>query len=221
MRVKLKTKNKGIKQETYPCRKCSEPIKAGEKYYEWKHRHADPSRQHSTHGAPKQSELCTGKMSGVYAANEALEEAIASGDHGGLADALTSCAESVREVAQEYEDNRSNMPESLQDGTVGSEMEEKANSLNEYADELENAAGDASVTDWEYDEDEPEVMDDHTDECAVTKKCAEPGGEATDEECDCGYTDSEAKHDEWEQSKEEHEQEAIDRAREALDSFPL
>lgn len=29
MRVALKTKNKGIKHETYGCRKCSEPIKAG------------------------------------------------------------------------------------------------------------------------------------------------------------------------------------------------
>ena len=212
MRVKLKTKNKGIKQETYPCRKCPEPIKAGEKYYEWKHRHSAPSRQHQTHGAPKQSELCTGKMSGVYAANESLEEAIASGDTGSLADALTSCAESVREVAQEYEDNRSNMPEGLQDGPVGSEMEEKANSLNEYADELENAAGECEVDV----DDEPEVMDDHVDNCAVELKEGDENAE-----CTCGYAEKESAHDEWEQAKEDAEQAVIDRAQEALDSFSL
>jgi hypothetical protein len=43
MRVKLKTKNKGIKVEAYDCRKCDQPIKPGERYYEWKHRNVRPS----------------------------------------------------------------------------------------------------------------------------------------------------------------------------------
>ena len=149
MRVALKTKNKGIKVETYSCRKCSEPIKAGEKYYQWQHKHQPPSRQHQSHGAPRQSELCTGKMSGVYAAIESVEDAINSGDPSGLADALNSAAESVREVAQEYEDNRSNMPDALQDGPTGTDMQEKSEALNTFADALESAASDSDISDWD------------------------------------------------------------------------
>ncbi len=152
MRVALKTKNKGIKHETYPCRKCSEPIKAGEKYYEWKHRYSAPSRQHQTHGHPRQSELCTGKMSGVYAAVENVAAVIDTGDPSGLVDALTEAAEQVREVAQEYEDNRSNMPEGLQEGPTGTDTQEKADALNEFADSLENAANDDEICNWEADD---------------------------------------------------------------------
>lgn len=213
MRVKLKTKNKGVRVETYPCRKCQDPIKAGDKYFEWKHRHAPFSRQHATHGAPKQSELCSGKMSGVYAANEALEEVISTGNPDELASALESAAESVREVANEYEENRNNMPESLQNGNGGSDMEEKANALNEYADALEEAASDDAITNWDMDEESPEPGEDHTDACASNLQ--------GDRDCDCGFDELEAKKAEWEQESEDKIAAAIDRAQEALDSFSL
>ncbi len=100
----------------------------------------------------RQSELCTGKMSGVYAAVENVAAVIDTGDPSGLVDALTEAAEQVREVAQEYEDNRSNMPEGLQEGPTGTDMQEKADALNEFADSLENAANDDEICNWEADD---------------------------------------------------------------------
>lgn len=223
MRVALKTKNKGIKCETYPCRKCQEPIKAGEKYYEWKHRYAPPSRQHQTHGSPRQSELCTGKMSGVYAAQEnvgdVIDAARQSSDCSGLADALTEAAESVREVAQEYEDNRSNMPEGLQEGPTGSDMQEKAEALNEFADSLESAASDSEITDWEAD-DEPSTMLDHTDDCAINKEVEEEGA-SDNEKCDCGFEDAESAYDEWETERDSKIEAACDAAQNAIDELSI
>jgi hypothetical protein len=66
----------------------------------------------------------------------------------------------VRAVAQEYEDNRGNMPDGLQDGNVGTDMQEKADALNKFADSLENAASDSEVTDWEMDTESPEPGED-------------------------------------------------------------
>jgi hypothetical protein len=218
MRVKLKTKNKGIKVETYPCRKCEEPIKPGEQYYEWKHRNSPFSRQHQSHGAPKQSELCSGKMSGVYAATEELSDVIdaASRDNNpsSLADALMACAEAVREVAQEYEDNRGNMPEGLQDGNVGTDMQEKADALNDFADSLESAASDSEVTDWEMDTESPEPGEDHTEGCSINDEGDNP-------ECDCGYAELEEAKDAWEQDRDDKIQAAIDCAQNALDELSI
>lgn len=143
MWVHLRTKR--IKATKFSCNRCDKPIIAGQAYYEWKHNHAPVSRRHQEHGAPKQSELCTGKMSGVYAATEALEEAITSArnsnDASGLEDALNECASSVREVGEEYSSNIDNMPESLQNGSTAEDMREKADALEAFADALENAAG--------------------------------------------------------------------------------
>lgn len=220
MRVALKTKNKGVKVAQYPCRKCKEPIVAGEKYYEWKHRYAPPSRQHQTHGAPRQSELCTSKMSAVYAAIESVEDVIASGrvadDASGLEDALNSAAEEVRNVAQEYEDGKSNMPDSLQQSSKGDEIQEKIDALNEFADSLENAA--SETTDWDMDTESPEPGEDHTDECASQLREDE---EETDRDCDCKFDELEQAKEEWETERDEKLESAFSAAEEALQELSI
>lgn len=217
MRVALKTKNKGVKRATYPCRKCAEPIVAGQQYYEWKHRHAEPSRQHHSHGAPRQSELCTGKMSGVYAAIEGVEDVIAAGrtadDPSGLADALTNAAEEVRQVKEEYEEGLSNMPDSLQSSSTGEQIQEKIDALEEFADALDNAATDSEIVDWDMDTERPEPGAEHDSDCAAEQD--EPG------DCDCGYDELEAQRDEWETEQVEKIEAAFEHAENVLGELSI
>jgi hypothetical protein len=139
-----------------------------------------------------------------------------------LAEALTACAESVREVAQDYEDSRSNMPESLQDGNVGSEMQEKTDALNTFADALDDAASDSEITDWDMDAESPNPAKTTTTNCAVNNEDDAPDKKADeDAECDCGYDKLQKAKDEWEQEREDKVQAAIDRAQTALDELSI
>lgn len=218
MKVSLRTKR--IKATMFKCRKCDRPIKAGDAYYEWKHNHAPVSRQHQEHGAPRRSELCTGKMSGVYAATEALEDVIfvgrADNDPSGLEEALNECASAVREVAEEYESNISNMPDSLQISPTAVDMQEKADALNSFADSLESAAGDI---DLELDS-EPEEMEDHTDECAINA-VIEEHGEADCDNCNCGYEKALAICEDWGRERDDKYDEAFDTADNALGELSI
>lgn len=221
MRVALKTKNKGVKVETYGCRKCSEPIKAGDKYYEWKHRHAAPSRQHASHGSPRQSELCTGKMSGVYAAIEGLEDTIAearkTNDISGLVDALNTAAEEVGSVKDEYEEGLGNMPDSLQQSSSGEAIQEKIDGLQEFQDALENAAQEVETSVDEYaaleEPTEPETVEpeDDTDEAK----------EKAEEENDGNQEDYETAKNEFEAEQERLREEAFERAESAAGELSI
>jgi hypothetical protein len=220
MRVSLRTKR--IKATEFKCNRCSEPIKVGEQYFEWKHNHAPVSRRHAQHGRPRTSELCTGKMSGVYAATEALEDAIAAGrasdDISGLEDALNECASSVREVAEEYENNVSNMPDSLQSSPTAEDMQEKASQLNEFADALESAASELD-TDIE---DEPEqTLDDCTDDCAISQADLSQEYGPADVECSCGYEEQKEAHEAWETETADKREEAFNVAENALQELSI
>jgi chromosome segregation ATPase len=215
MKVALKTKNKGVKVETYGCRKCSEPIKAGDKYYEWKHRHAPPSRQHTSHGQPRQSELCTGKMSGVYAAIEGLEDTIAearkTNDITGLVDALNTAAEEVDTVKEEYQSGLDNMPEPLQQSSSGDAIQEKIDGLEEFKDALENAAQEVETSVDEYDAleepAEPEMVEPADD--------TEEAKEKAEEENDGNQKDYETAKNEFEAEQDRLREEAFERAESA------
>lgn len=218
MRVHLRTKR--IKATAFECDRCSEPIKVGESYFEWKHNHRPVSRRHQQHGGPRTSELCTGKMSGVYAAVEALEDDIAAGrkadDPSGLEDALNQAASSVREVADEYEQNIDNMPEGLQSSPTAEDMREKSEALNEFADALENAA--SEVADWDMDTESPEPGEDHSDDCAVND---EDGEEASSEDCNCGFEELTDAKEEWERERDEKIEEAFTTAENAAGELSI
>lgn len=141
-RVNVKTKNRAGK--LYNCGRCSDPIKAGERYYEWSFRYGGTRRQHEKHGRPKQSQLTQSKMSGVYAACEDAEAAIAAaGSTEDIAAALNDCASAVSDVKSEYEDGLSSLPQGLQDaGGPGGQTQEKIDALDEFASELESVASD-------------------------------------------------------------------------------
>lgn len=155
MQVHLKTKNKGIKHRRYHCCQCSDPIIAGQKYYQWKFRGQEPTRQHQTHGAPRQSQLMLGRLSEVYAAIEGLEDDLAaarkSEDISELASAFETAAEEVERVRDEYQEGLDAMPDSLQSSSKGEESQEKIDALDTFADSISTAADDLGSVDEDED----------------------------------------------------------------------
>jgi hypothetical protein len=107
-------------------------VAKGESYYHWSFRYGG---MHKSKTKPRPSQLTQSKLSSVYAANEALEDAVDACDNpGDLPDALRECADEVRSVADEYSDAAEAM------GAAGEQHTDSADQLNDYADELESAA---------------------------------------------------------------------------------
>jgi chromosome segregation ATPase len=95
----------------------------------------------------KGSQMTGGKLSGVYAANEDLEETMShfgepmeAGDLDSLAEAVQSAADEVRTVAEEYEESATNIEDGFGHETfMSSELREKAEEVEGYASELEES----------------------------------------------------------------------------------
>ena len=246
MRVHTITKSTAakFKDHTFPCTKCALPIRAGEKFYMYQPNHSQPRRSHVEHGAPKQSELCQGKMSGVYAAIEGAEADISiarqNDDASGLAEILTTCKDSVEEVKNEYEESLGNMPDSLQEGTTGQEIQEKIDALEQFCDELDNAASECE--DWDMDSESPQPGEDHTAECASHNEtpecdCGHDGQPDSDNnetcspdcasmqevysDCDCGYDELEQEKEQWEQEQKEKINAAFETAENAIGELSI
>jgi vacuolar-type H+-ATPase subunit E/Vma4 len=127
----------------------------GEEYYQWSiksQRGGTTYRQHVRHGSVRQSQLTHSKMSGAYAAVEAAEDEIASaGNVYDMKAALETCAEEIGNVRDEYQESLDNMPENLQQGDTGQQIQEKIDALESFADEL------TSVDLEEFGEEEPGI----------------------------------------------------------------
>ncbi len=154
-RVSTKTKSKGGKTGTYQCDGCSDPIVPGQKYFEWSFRYGGTHRQHVTHGAVKQSQLTQSKMSGVYAAVEAAESALASAESiDDIKAALDECKDEVTTVRDEYQEAIDAMISP--DGAVAQECQEKIEALESFAEELESTSDNIDEYDDEEEPAEPE-----------------------------------------------------------------
>lgn len=129
-RVHAKTKsNRG---RTRTCGRCGKTIEPGERYFTWSFRYGGAHFACSAH-YPRASELTQSKMGQVYAALENAEDAVAlATDLDDVEVAVQGAAEGVREVADEYREAAEAM------GAAGAENEEKADSLEGFADELES-----------------------------------------------------------------------------------
>ena len=100
------------------------------------------------------SELTQSKMSNALAAGEQVEDLIEGWDGTDLPSLqrdIESETENIREVAQEYRESADAIRE-VADNSIADDMEEKAEGLEEWADEIDAAATDAS----EFDEPEPD-----------------------------------------------------------------
>lgn len=90
----------------------------------------------------RKSDTTQSKLSTVYAAQEAAEEALKAWDrkdHEALQDIVTGCGDTVREVYDEYEDAANEHP------NLASQTEEVRSSLDSIASDLESF----SVDEWD------------------------------------------------------------------------
>lgn len=136
-RVATKTKNRGGKQGTYGCVRCSQPIEPGQQYMEWSFRYGGTYRQHAHHGSPRRSQLTQSKLGEVYAAVEGVEEQLspAGGGRGweeasDLEAMRDEVLEVVEQVATEYEEAAENFG-------GGGPNQEQADMVREFVDALE------------------------------------------------------------------------------------
>jgi hypothetical protein len=189
------------------CGKCGVEIKVGDPY-KWVavKRQYGGVKYYRCATCPnwQQSELSSSKMAGVYAAQEQCDADVAGCES---ADDLQSLAqdlaEQIRGVAEEYEESGNNMEEGFGHATyLSDELKEKAESLNSWADEVEN-------TDFD-DFDVPE--EDQCETCEGEGQVEDAENDDANEdgkvECeDCGGTgqadnDGTAYEEHWEEQRQ-------------------
>lgn len=107
-------------------------IKKGTSYYWWKFRYG--GKRYSL-TAPRASQLTQSSFyATLHGISETLEDLSEEDD---LPGAIEQAASDLRELAEECESNKSNMPESLQESETGQLLDERAEFCNAAADELE------------------------------------------------------------------------------------
>lgn len=122
----------------YECDRCRAPIAKGETYRAFKvgfrsrHRYIRCSKAECT---PRDSELESSKLAGVYSAIESGHDDVdAATSLEDITAALEATAEEIRSVASEYTEAADAM------GEAGYEMTEKADTLESSADTLESTS---------------------------------------------------------------------------------
>jgi hypothetical protein len=171
-------------------------IKKGDSYYYWEFRFGG---LHRSKIAPKRSQLTQSEFLGrIYDIEDRISNI--SGDTASdLQSQAEEIASEIRELAEEQEDKRSNMPDQLQDSAAGELLQNRADSCNEMADELENIDFDAPN----------DVEDEYTaytpKEGETCKKCEQPPAYETDD----GEKLCEACFDQWREEKFQEQSDAI------------
>lgn len=117
------------------CGRCGCKIKTGESYKWWKFRHSAKSiRCAKPECAPKSSELTQSEFwSAVYS----LQENHFSGEDGeALASERDEVVSELEQIADELDDKKSNMPDSLQDSETANLLDERAEACRSVAEML-------------------------------------------------------------------------------------
>jgi len=143
----------------HSCGKCGTEIKVGDPY-RWVKTKSGPyggQTKYRCMTCPtwRQSELSSSKMAGIYAAQEDLSDNIDTFESvDDLEGAAQAFADQVREVAEEYRESQQNMVDGFgHDTSMSDELGEKADSLDDWANDVEST----SFVDFE--DDEPEETD--------------------------------------------------------------
>jgi chromosome segregation ATPase len=123
-------------------------IKKGDSYYWWQFAYGSKQKSKTK---PRQSQLTQSEFLGtIYDIEERLE------DIKDIEDAQTEreqIVDELRTLADECEEKRSNMPEQLQDSGSGETLQNRYDSCNEFADELEAVDLEIEKEDDESEED--------------------------------------------------------------------
>ena len=135
-------------------------IKKGESYYWWKFRFGS---KHMSKTAPKRQQLTQSNFYiSLYDLEDRINDLIADDT---LSSEVESIIEDIRQLAEEQEENKNNMPEGLQEGDTGQLLDERKDGLESWADELEGV--DCSI-------DEDGIKDEVADEMGIEWKCGKP-----------------------------------------------
>lgn len=118
-------------------RKKNPVADVGESYWWWKFRKGP---KHYSKTPPRSSQLTQSEfLSQVYELGERLEDLKAE-DHDDRADLKTAVDEiidEIRTLGEEQSEKRDNMPDSLQDSETGELLQGRADSCEEWANDLE------------------------------------------------------------------------------------
>jgi len=126
------------------CGRCGKALPKGSPYVWIKFRHGG-RRIRCTDSACRfrPSDLTQSKMSGVYAAQENAEDSI--GDLcsvEGIKGLAEETADSIVEVAEEYQESADSIHDSFSESTTADECEEKAEGLNDWAETIRDSVSD-------------------------------------------------------------------------------
>lgn len=190
-RVHTITKSPRATKRPYVCTGCREEITAGQRYYKWSKRYGGPRYRHVECGYPRPTELSDRKTAQIEEAvmdadlsswapeipedwdgdTESLDTSLE-----GLTDLISMVVESARDVASEYEEGVNNMPDGLQYSPTAEAMNDVAQRLNDWADELEYFEPTTDEPDWperDRDEDDEDAEWSDEDEAKFREKVAE------------------------------------------------
>lgn len=165
-RARLKMTGKATKRAQPVCVKCGKTIEPGQMRYEWSFRYGGTYRRHQECGAPRPSELTQGRVGELYAAQEAIEDALGAdrGDFDSWRDEVVAQLESAAEVATDLGGEYTEAAEHF--GGEG-ENAERAQACETWAESLSDAAStiqDITLDEDEKDEDaEPDADEDEDD----------------------------------------------------------
>lgn len=127
------------------CEVCHKPIEPGMGYRFIEPRYGAMKKRHLECAAFRASDMTSGKMSGVYAAQEGVEDFLAEWDGLDRADlvaALEQAADEIEAVADEYEESAQNIEDGFGHSTMQSEELAEA-AREDWAEALRSAAEDA------------------------------------------------------------------------------
>ena len=134
------------------CEYCRVPIVAGASYKWVKSRFGPKRVRHGTCPTWRPSELTGGKIATAYAAQEDAYDAIDDASTvEEIIQALEDCAGGARACMEDYQEGLDNMPENLQDGDVGMQIQERIDALEYWATDLEGQSG---IETWDGNEGE-------------------------------------------------------------------
>jgi hypothetical protein len=130
-------------------RKDNPVAKKGESYYWWKPMVGGRgSFKRFSKERPSRSQLTQSEFLGALYAIE--DDQLAKAE---TPEDLTAVAEALRELGEEEQGKFDNMPQGLQDGDTGQQIQERAENCNSWADEI-----DSVVSDWEQKKTEIEEL---------------------------------------------------------------
>ncbi len=127
-------------------------IKKGEPYYWWKFRYGGKQMSKTY---PKPQQLTQSEFwHNVYDIRDELDALTVEAEVDELKSQVEEIVQRINDLADEQDEKRSNMPDHLQDVGSGETLQNRSDSLHEWADEVEQAAIDLEIDRDDYESDE-------------------------------------------------------------------